>query len=82
MGEKNPQPVIEWPKQYLHHPEREIRKKICDGTELRGRTHPQDILPLLAIEEIIDRTTDTGIFLIILKMRQEFIDPYNKQTSI
>ncbi len=47
MGEKNPVNVIEWSKQYLHHADKEIRREICHGIELRGRTHPQDILPLL-----------------------------------
>lgn len=47
MGEKNPIPVLEWAKKYLHHPDKEIRREICHGIELRGRTHPQDILPLL-----------------------------------
>ncbi len=47
MGEKNPQPVIEWARTYLHHADREIRREICHGIELRGRTHPEDILPLL-----------------------------------
>jgi len=47
MGEKNPIPVIEWSRGYLHHPNKEIRREICHGIELRGRTHPEDILPLL-----------------------------------
>jgi len=47
MGEKNPAPVLEWSQGYLHHPDKEIRREICHGIELRGRTHPQDILPLL-----------------------------------
>jgi hypothetical protein len=47
MGEKNPQPIIEWARTYLHHPDKEIRREICHGIELRGRTHPEDILPLL-----------------------------------
>ena len=47
MGEKNPKPVLTWSEQYLHHPDKEIRREICHGIELRGRTHPQDILPLL-----------------------------------
>ncbi len=46
-GEKNPAPVLEWSKEYLHHADKEIRREICHGIELRGRTHPQDILPLL-----------------------------------
>jgi HEAT repeat protein len=47
MSEKNPIPVLQWSKQYLYHPYKEIRREICHGIELRGRTHPQDILPLL-----------------------------------
>jgi hypothetical protein len=47
MGEKNPGPVLAWCKKYLHHPDKEIRREICHGIELRGRTHPQDILPML-----------------------------------
>ena len=47
MGEKNPVPVLKWSKKYLHHPDKEIRREICHGIELRGRTHPEDILPLL-----------------------------------
>jgi hypothetical protein len=47
MGEKNPVPVLEWAGQYLEHPDKEIRREICHGIELRGRTHPQDILPML-----------------------------------
>lgn len=47
MGEVNPKPVLKWAKGYLHHPDKEIRREICHGIELRGRTHPQDILPLL-----------------------------------
>ncbi len=46
-GEKNPVPVIDWARKYLHHPDKEIRREVCHGIELRGRTHPQDILPLL-----------------------------------
>lgn len=47
MSEKNPIPVLQWAKKYLHHADKEIRREICHGIELRGRTHPQDILPLL-----------------------------------
>lgn len=47
MGEVNPQPVLEWAQTYLKHPDKEIRREICHGIELRGRTHPEDILPLL-----------------------------------
>jgi hypothetical protein len=47
MGEVNPKPVLEWAKKYLHHADKEIRREICHGIELRGRKYPQDILPLL-----------------------------------
>lgn len=47
MGEVNPVPVLAWAKRYLHHPDKEIRREICHGIELRGRKYPQDILPLL-----------------------------------
>jgi HEAT repeat protein len=47
MGEKNPGPVLSWAAGYLRHPDKEIRREICHGIELRGRRHPEDILPLL-----------------------------------
>ena len=40
-------PVLQWAKKYLNHPDKEIRREICHGIELRGRAHPEDILPLL-----------------------------------
>ncbi len=47
IGEKNPAPLLRWSKKYLHHEDKEIRREICHGIELRGRTHPQEVLPLL-----------------------------------
>ncbi len=47
MGEINPKPVLKWARKYLHHHDKEIRREICHGIELRGRKYPQDILPLL-----------------------------------
>lgn len=47
MGQVNPLPVLGWSEQYLEHPDKEIRREICHGIELRGRTHPEDILPML-----------------------------------
>ena len=55
MGEKNPKPVLNFAKKYLKHKDKEIRREICHGIELRGRTHPQDILPLL--KELQNDTT-------------------------
>jgi vesicle coat complex subunit len=47
MGEVNPKQVLNWAKKYLHHENKEIRREICHGIELRGRKFPEDILPLL-----------------------------------
>ncbi len=47
MGAVNPIPVLAWAQLYLQHPDKEIRREICHGIELRGREHPEDILPLL-----------------------------------
>jgi HEAT repeat protein len=46
-GEKNPSPCLAFAQEHIRHPDKEIRREICHGIELRGRTHPQDILPLL-----------------------------------
>lgn len=66
MGEKNPEPVLTWAKTYLKHPDKEIRREVCHGIELRGRTHPQDILPLLKTLEFDEakRVTDTLIHVL------------------
>lgn len=66
MGEKNPVPVLAWAKPYLKHPDKEIRREICHGIELRGRTHPQDILPLLKELEFDEtkRVSDTLIHVL------------------
>ncbi len=48
MGQKNPKPTLGWASTYLRHKDKEVRREICHGIELRGRTHPQDILPMLA----------------------------------
>ncbi len=47
MGQKNPKPALEWAAGYLKHQDKEVRREICHGIELRGRTHPQDILDML-----------------------------------
>ncbi|WP_298893246.1 HEAT repeat domain-containing protein [uncultured Psychroserpens sp.] len=66
MGEKNPEPVLTWAKSYLKHADKEIRREICHGIELRGRTHPQDILPLLKELEFDDtrRVSDTLVHVL------------------
>ncbi len=47
MGNVSPKPVFQWAEQYLQHPDKELRREICHGIELRGRKYPQDILPML-----------------------------------
>ncbi|WP_040280596.1 HEAT repeat domain-containing protein [Psychroserpens damuponensis] len=66
MGEKNPVPVLAWCRTYLNHPDKEVRREICHGIELRGRTHPQDVLPLLKTLEHdkYKRVTDTLIHVL------------------
>lgn len=51
IGQKNPGSGLKWAEKFLHHPDKEIRREICHGIELRGRTHPEDILPMLQILE-------------------------------
>ncbi len=66
MSEKNPIPVLAWAKTYLKHADKEVRREICHGIELRGRTHPQDILPLLKELEFDEtkRVSDTLIHVL------------------
>lgn len=66
MGQKNPLPVLEWARSYLSHPEVEVRREICHGIELRGRTHPEDVLPLLEIlqNDSAKRVRDTLVHVI------------------
>lgn len=66
MSERNPTPVLTWAKPYLKHPDKEVRREICHGIELRGRTHPQDILPLLKTLEFDEtkRVSDTLIHVL------------------
>jgi hypothetical protein len=56
MEEKNPLPVLSFAKQFLNHEDPEIRREIIHGIELRGRTHPQDILPLLKELQFDEKT--------------------------
>ncbi len=54
------------PKTYLKHEDHEVRREICHGIELRGRTHPEDILPLLQQLEFDEkrRVSDTLIHVL------------------
>lgn len=48
MSASNPQLTLRFAKKFLHHPDPIIRRTVIHGIELRGRTHPEEILPLLA----------------------------------
>ncbi|MBN2089596.1 HEAT repeat domain-containing protein [candidate division KSB1 bacterium] len=48
MSEKNPQPTLAFAQKFFNHPNPEVRREIIHGIELRGRAHPEDILPLLS----------------------------------
>ncbi|MDT7831496.1 HEAT repeat domain-containing protein [Flavobacteriaceae bacterium S356] len=66
MGQVNPQPILVWSEPYLTHSDKEVRREICHGLELRGRTHPQEILPLLQQLEFDEtkRVSDTLIHVL------------------
>jgi hypothetical protein len=56
MGEKNPVPVLSWVRSKIKTCKKDIRKYMLHGLELRGRTHPEDILPI--IREILRNSMD------------------------
>ena len=66
MSQKNPKPSLSWAKRYLTHPDKEVRREVCHGIELRGRTHPEDILPLLEVlqHDETKRVRDTLVHVI------------------
>ncbi|MBN1532042.1 MAG: HEAT repeat domain-containing protein [Spirochaetes bacterium] len=59
MGEKNPGPVVPWVREKIRSCSPDMRKRILHGLELRGRTHPEDLLPILGdvSREGMDRGT-------------------------
>ena len=66
MSKRNPKPTLKWAKKYLTHSQPEVRREVCHGIELRGRTHPQDIMPLLEVlqHDTIKRVRDTLVHVI------------------
>jgi hypothetical protein len=48
-GQVNPKKIIIFAKKYIRHSDPEIRRQIIHGLELRGRTYPEDIMPLLRL---------------------------------
>jgi hypothetical protein len=47
LGERNPQSTLTFIKTHLPHCTAKVRLKLLHGLELRGRTHPEDVLPIL-----------------------------------
>ena len=66
MSKKNPEPTLIWAKKYLKHPDKEVRREICHGIELRGRTHPEEILPLLKVLQNDDTARVRGTLVHVI----------------
>jgi HEAT repeat protein len=63
MGLKNPRFTFEFANKHLHDDNPQIRREIIHGIELRGRTHPEEVLPLL--KELQDEEVKTVRNMII-----------------
>jgi len=46
---KNPAEIIPFCKKYITSADPEIRRSVAHGLELRGRTHPEDVMPALRL---------------------------------
>ena len=47
MCQKNPKPTLQFAASIINHDDPKVRREIVHGIELHGRTHPEDVLPLL-----------------------------------
>lgn len=67
MGEKNPRPVFAWARAGLSGFDADLKTRILHGLELRGRTHPEDLLPVLkrVLTEDADRKTGRMVVHIV-----------------
>lgn len=65
-GKANPIDVLIWCDQWLLHPDKEIRRQICHGMELRGRTHPEEVLPMLKKLQFEQTTTVRNMLIHVL----------------
>ncbi len=67
MGEKNPRPVFAWARARLSGCDVDLKTRILHGLELRGRTHPEDLLPILksVLKENADRKTGRMVVHIV-----------------
>ncbi len=48
MGDKNPAPAFKFVLRNINSPNPAIRREMVHGIELRGRKHPEEVLPILA----------------------------------
>jgi hypothetical protein len=48
-GEKNPVQIIPFCRRHITSPEPEVRRTAAHGLELRGRTHPEDVMPIFRL---------------------------------
>lgn len=48
-GEKNPSQIIPFCKKHITNADSEARRTAAHGLELRGRTHPEDVMPTLRL---------------------------------
>ena len=48
-GQKNPAQIILFCKRHITSPNPEVRRTAAHGLELRGRTHPEDVMPTLRL---------------------------------
>jgi hypothetical protein len=67
IGEKNPEPVFVWVKEKIKNCNVDMRKRILHGLELRGRTHPEELLPVIKdiAQEKLDKETEKMLIHII-----------------
>ncbi|MBN2012594.1 HEAT repeat domain-containing protein [candidate division KSB1 bacterium] len=66
MGEKNPQPTLAFAAKFIRHNNPDIRREMIHGIELRGRTHPEDVLPLLQSAEHDDNKKVIAMIIHVL----------------
>ena len=59
IGEKNPEPVFAWVREKIKICDADMRKRIIHGLELRGRTHPEELLPI--IKDMVQNDPDKKI---------------------
>lgn len=67
LGEKKPRVVFAWVKEKLEVCNTDIMLKLLHGLELRGRTHPQELLPIIRelAQKDIDKKTQKMIVHIV-----------------